>query len=91
MISEDVFALVQLNPPGIELCRISNMKGGSDSDDSGPYMDKLCTLLLPPLRDGARPDRAVGGGEIRGTSYSPAVSGRSTAARSRAGTASQAL
>lgn len=26
MISNDVFALVQLYPPGIELCRVSNMK-----------------------------------------------------------------
>jgi hypothetical protein len=42
MISEDVFALVQLNPPGIELSRISNMK----VDGSGPRMNKLCTLLL---------------------------------------------
>jgi hypothetical protein len=65
MISDDVLALVQLDPPGIELCRVSNMKtkaegGGGDRDggatsDRGsrsdePRMDKLCTLLLPPLR-----------------------------------------
>lgn len=62
MISEDVFALVQLDPPGIELCRISNMKGAS----SGPRMDKLCTLLLPPLQDGACPDWAVCVGEHPG-------------------------
>ena len=68
MISEDVFALVQLDPPGIELCRISNMTimmtGGSDG--SQPHMDKLCTLLLPPLQDGARPDWAVCVGEHPG-------------------------
>jgi hypothetical protein len=87
MISKDVLALVQLDPPGIELCRISNMgkevegeatgeegggeEGGGTSGDRGdrdsdatndnsrgrsgrsdgrPRMDKLCTLLLPPLR-----------------------------------------
>ena len=65
MISEDVFALVQLDPLGIELCRISNMKGEGGSD-SGPHMDKLCTLLLPPLQDGARPDWAVCVGEHPG-------------------------
>jgi len=86
MISEDVLALVQLNPPRIELCQVSSMKAGSD--DNGPHMDKLYTLLLPPLRDGACPDWAVCAGEIRGTSYSPAGSGRCTAARSRAVTAS---
>lgn len=63
MISEDVFALVQLNPPGIELSRISNMK---DDSGRGPRMDKLCTLLLPPLQDGARPDWAVCVGEHPG-------------------------
>jgi hypothetical protein len=90
MISDDVLAIVQLNPPGIELCRISNMgkevedeaggeaggaggagaggPGGGDRDGGGatkekgrgcsgrsngrPRMDKLCTLLLPPLRQG---------------------------------------
>jgi hypothetical protein len=88
MISKDVLALVQLDPPGIELCRISNMgkeveedeatgeeegegSGGTSGDfdrgaatnenDRGrsgrsdgrrPRMDKLCTLLLPPLRQG---------------------------------------
>lgn len=81
MISKDVLALVQLDPPGIELCRISNMgkevedeaageegsgtSGGRDSgppkdssrgrsgrSDGRPRMDKLCTLLLPPLRQG---------------------------------------
>lgn len=61
MVSEDVFALVQLNPPGIELSRIYNMKGGGE-----PRMDKLCTLLLPPLQDGARPDWAVCVGEHPG-------------------------
>jgi hypothetical protein len=74
MISKDVLAQVQLDPPGIELCRISNMQkeaegeggedGGGSGDDgaaaaaandrgsrsNGPRMDKLCTLLLPPLR-----------------------------------------
>src|SRR6266403_362021 len=75
MISKDVLALVQLDPPGIELCRISNMqedeaaaeedgaggdndsgatndnnRGRSKSSDGRPRMDKLCTLLLPPLR-----------------------------------------
>lgn len=64
MLSEDVFALVQLDPPGIELCRISNMAG--DSAGSQPHMDKLCTLLLPPLQDGARPDWAVCVGEHPG-------------------------
>src|SRR5580693_1382305 len=70
MVSEDVFALVQLNPPGIELSRISNMKddGGSISGSDGwcPRMDKLCTLLLPPRQDGARPDWAVCVGEHPG-------------------------
>jgi hypothetical protein len=63
MISNDVLALIQLDPPGIELCRVSNMKkgeggeggdGGATNDrgsqNDGPHMDKLCTLLLPPLR-----------------------------------------
>lgn len=62
MISEDVFALVQLDPLGIELCRISNMKG----EGGPPRMDKLCTLLLPPLQEGARPDWAVCVGEHPG-------------------------
>ena len=82
MISKDVLALVQIDPPGIELCRLSNIQkeaeaegssggdgggngvGGGGDDDAhgrgnrsdGPRMDKLCTLLLPPLlerRDGA--------------------------------------
>ena len=87
MISKDVLALVQLDPPGIELCRISDMGkeaedeargeegGGMSGDDRdgdatkeksrgrsgrsdgrGPRMDKLCTLLLPPLREGRGPD-----------------------------------
>ena len=60
MISKDVFALVQLDPLGIELCRISNMDGDS------PRMDKLCTLLLPALQEGARPDWAVCVGEHPG-------------------------
>jgi len=65
MISEDVLALVQLDPPGIELCRISNMTGdGAGSQQL--HMDKLCTLLLPPLQDGARPDWAVCVGEHPG-------------------------
>lgn len=85
MLSKDVLALVQLDPPGIELCRISNMEkeveddagggegggkegsgisgdrdGGATKDkgrghsgrsDGRPRMDKLCTLLLPPLRE----------------------------------------
>jgi hypothetical protein len=86
MISKDVLALVQLDPPGIELCRISNMgkevedeaageeegggeegsgtsgdrvggatndssRGRSGRSDGRPRMDKLCTLLLPPLRE----------------------------------------
>jgi hypothetical protein len=62
MISEDVFALVQLNPPGIELSRISNMK----VDGIEPRMNKLCTLLLPALQDGARLDWAVFDGEHPG-------------------------
>jgi len=77
MISKDVLALVQVDPPGIELCRLSNIHkeaeaeagGDGDGDDGaggtargrgsrsdGPRLDKLCTLLLPPLRkrrDGA--------------------------------------
>jgi hypothetical protein len=62
MISEDVFALVQLDPRlGIELCRISNVRGTTP-----PRMDKLCTLLLPQLRDGARADWAVCVGEHPG-------------------------
>jgi len=64
MISEDVFALVQLDPPAIELSRISNMDGSDGC--SGPRMDKLCTLLLPPLQDGARPEWAVCVGEHPG-------------------------
>jgi hypothetical protein len=55
MLSDDVLVLVQLNPPGIELCRVSNMKKEAEGDGGGPRMDKLCTLLLPPLlqpRDG---------------------------------------
>ena len=66
MISEDVFALVQLDPLGIELCRISNMNGGDGSGGGPPRMDKLCTLLLPPLQEGARPDWAVCVGEHPG-------------------------
>ena len=76
MISKDILVQVQVDPPGIELCRISNMQkeaeegeggegsgGSSGGDDDGgatndrgsrnngpPRMDKLCTLLLPPLR-----------------------------------------
>src|SRR5713226_898189 len=57
MISDDVLALVQLDPPGIELCRISNMQNEGatnsrchSSREDGPHMDRLCTLLLPPLR-----------------------------------------
>jgi hypothetical protein len=57
MISEDILALVQLNPPGIEMCRVSNMK--EDLSGNGPHMNKLCTLLLPPLQDGAHTDWAV--------------------------------
>jgi hypothetical protein len=64
MISEDVLAFVQLNPPGIELCRVSNMNG--DSFGSVPYVNKLCTLLLPPLKDGARTDWAICVGEHPG-------------------------
>ena len=72
MISKDVLALVQVDPPGIELCRLSNIQiegeaeagGDGDGDDGaggtargrgsrsdGPRLDKLCTLLLPPLRE----------------------------------------
>ena len=75
MISKDILVQVQVDPPGIELCRISNIQkeagegeggeggGSSGGDDGGgatndrgsrnngpPRMDKLCTLLLPPLR-----------------------------------------
>ena len=60
MISKDVFAIVQLDPLGIELCRISDM------NDDSPRMDKLCTLLLPALQEGARPDWAVCVGEHPG-------------------------
>jgi hypothetical protein len=61
MISNDVLALVQLDPPGIELCRVSNMKkeaeeggdGGAPYDrgsrNDEPRIDKLCTLLLSQL------------------------------------------
>ena len=84
MISKDILAQVQVDPPGIELCRISNIQkeaeggegeggGGSSDDDGGamndrgsrnngpPRMDKLCTLLLPPLRqrDGIPPGRSA--------------------------------
>lgn len=117
MTSKDVLALVQLAPPGIELCRISNMGkevedeatgegggegGGTSGDrDSGatkdnsrgrsdgrPRMDKLCTLLLPPLRQerdgsGARSRaRVVGHSASESTQdirRSPAGRGRSTA------------
>ena len=73
MISKDVLALVQVDPPGIELCRLSNIQkeaeveAGGDGDGAGdgaggpahgrgsrsdgPRLDKLCTLLLPPLRE----------------------------------------
>jgi len=69
MVSEDVFALVQLDPPGIELCRISNLTvraGMTDGGGGGPRMDKLCTLLLAPLQHGARADWAVCVGEHPG-------------------------
>src|SRR5216684_2732761 len=59
MISDDVLALLQVDPPGIELCRICNMQneGATNSHPhssrkGGPRMDRLCTLLLPPLRQG---------------------------------------
>jgi hypothetical protein len=64
MISEDVLAFVQLNPPGIELCRVSNMN--EDSSEGVPHVSKLCTLLLPPLKDGARTDWAICVGEHPG-------------------------
>ena len=53
MISKDVLMLIQLNRPGIELCQILNMKGATNSSGSVPHMEKFCTLLLPPLQDGA--------------------------------------
>ena len=53
MISKDVLMLIQLNCPGIELCQILNMKGATNSSGSVPHMEKFCTLLLPPLQDGA--------------------------------------
>ena len=69
MISNDVFVLVQFDPPGIELCRVSNMQNegeegglnshGGQSDEL--RMDKSCTLLLPPLQqrqDGMGPQYA---------------------------------
>jgi hypothetical protein len=60
MISNDVLALIQLDPPGIELYRVSyirnegeegatNSRHHSNRND-GPRMDRLCTLLFPPLR-----------------------------------------
>src|SRR5258708_5441509 len=55
MISDDVLALLQVDPPGIELCRISNMQNEGATNScyhsnrkDGPRMDRLCTLLLPP-------------------------------------------
>jgi hypothetical protein len=99
MISKDVLALVQLDPPGIELCRVSNMKreaedghggdGGATntrgSPNDGPRMDKLCTLLLPPLQYGnhrtvlapAFGHSALG--TFRVIKYSPAGRGQSIA------------
>ncbi|KAI0271301.1 hypothetical protein BC834DRAFT_435730 [Gloeopeniophorella convolvens] len=53
MISADVFALVRLNPPAIELCRISGMASAE------PRMERLRALCLPPLREGAVTDWAV--------------------------------
>ena len=64
MISNDVLALIQLYPPGIELCRVSNIRNEEgatnrshhSSRNDEPRMDRLCTLLFPPLRqqrDGA--------------------------------------
>jgi hypothetical protein len=56
MISNNVLALIQLDPPGIELCRVSNIRNEGEegatnrSRDDGPRMDRLCTLLFPPLR-----------------------------------------
>src|SRR5258708_3272769 len=60
MISNDVVALLQLDPPGIELCRVSNMQNeregainshhGHGSHSDGPRVDRLCILLLPQLR-----------------------------------------
>jgi hypothetical protein len=60
MISTDVLALIQLDPLGIELYRVSNMRnegeegatnnGHHSSQNDGPRMDRLCTLLFPPLR-----------------------------------------
>jgi hypothetical protein len=35
MISKDVLALVQLDPPGIELCRISNMRKEVEDEATG--------------------------------------------------------
>ncbi len=66
MISNDVVALVQLDPPGIELCRVSNIQNEKDGDTNnwsgkdqcdGPRMDKLCILLFPlKLRSGVEID-----------------------------------
>jgi len=60
MISNDVLALIQLDPPGIELYRLFNMRSEGEegathsshhsSRNDGPRMDRLCTLLFPPLR-----------------------------------------
>ncbi|KAF8502729.1 hypothetical protein F5888DRAFT_1800270 [Russula emetica] len=60
MISTDILALIQLDPPGIELCRVSNMRNEGEegatnsshhsSQNDGPRMDRLCTLLFSPLR-----------------------------------------
>ena len=60
MISNDVLALIRLDPPGIELCRLSNMQNEGEegatntshhsSQNDGPRMDRLCMLLFPPLR-----------------------------------------
>jgi hypothetical protein len=62
MISTDVLALIQLNPPGIELYRVSNIQNEGEegatissrhsSQNDGPRIDRLCTLLFPPLRPG---------------------------------------
>ena len=60
MISSDLLALIQLDPPGIELCRLTNMQNEGEegttnsshhsSQNDGPGMDRLCMLLFPPLR-----------------------------------------
>src|SRR5258708_2219437 len=68
MISNDVVAFLQFDPPGVVLCRVSNMQNeregaindhhGLGGQSDGPCMDKLCTLLLPHRRKAISSARA---------------------------------